>query len=296
MEKEDLAIGIDLGTTFCCMGVYIEGKGVQIIPNKMNETTIPSIVTFTENGILACDQAINQIIKEPKNTIYGIKRVIGLNYNDQSVQNDIKLWPFGIVKSNENSSPMVKITKKNNKVETYYQEEISAIVLKRLKSIAEDYLERNIKYAVITVPAYFNNNQREKTKLAGKLAGLEVLRIINEPTAASLGYGLDKKYGKLKQTTILNNFLKLEEDKEDCETILESEESEEKNILVFDLGGGTFDVSLVKINNNEIFEVKYTSGDTHLGGEDFDHKLVEHCITEFCSKYTLDENEVKKNN
>ena len=296
MEKEDLAIGIDLGTTFCCMGVYIEGKGVQIIPNKMNETTIPSIVTFTEDGILACDQAINQIIKEPKNTIYGIKRVIGLNYNDQSVQNDIKLWPFGIVKSNENSSPMVKITKKNNKVETYYQEEISAIVLKRLKSIAEDYLERNIKYAVITVPAYFNNNQREKTKLAGKLAGLEVLRIINEPTAASLGYGLDKKYGKLKQTTILNNFFKLEEDKEDCETILESEDLEEKNILVFDLRGGTFDVSLVKINNNEIFEVKYTSGDTHLGGEDFDHKLVEHCITEFCSKYTLDENEVKKNN
>ena len=295
MEKEDLAIGIDLGTTFCCMGVYIEGKGVQIIPNKMNETTIPSIVTFTEDGILACDQAINQIIKEPKNTIFGIKRVIGLNYNDESVQNDIKLWPFDIVKSNENSSPMVKITKKNNKVETYYPEEISAIVLKRLKSIAEDYLERNVKYAVITVPAYFNNNQREKTKLAGKLAGLEVLRIINEPTAASLGYGLDKKYGKLKQTSIVNNFLKLDEDKEDCETVRETEETEEKNILVFDLGGGTFDVSLVKINNNEIFEVKYTSGDTHLGGEDFDHKLVEYCITEFCSKYKLDENEVKKN-
>ena len=295
MEKEDLAIGIDLGTTFCCMGVYIEGKGVQIIPNKMNETTIPSIVTFTEDGILACDQAINQIIKEPKNTIFGIKRVIGLNYNDESVQNDIKLWPFDIVKSNENSSPMVKITKKNNIVETYYPEEISAIVLKRLKSIAEDYLERNVKYAVITVPAYFNNNQREKTKLAGKLAGLEVLRIINEPTAASLGYGLDKKYGKLKQTSIVNNFLKLDEDKEDCETVRETEETEEKNILVFDLGGGTFDVSLVKINNNEIFEVKYTSGDTHLGGEDFDHKLVEYCITEFCSKYKLDENEVKKN-
>ena len=295
MEKQDLAIGIDLGTTFCCMAVYLEGKGVQIIPNKMNETTIPSIVAFTEDGILACDQAINKSIKEPKNTIYGIKRVIGLNYNDQSVQNDIKLWPFDIVKSNENSSPMVKITKKNNIVETYYPEEISAIILKRLKSIAEDYLERNIKYAVITVPAYFNNNQREKTKLAGKLAGLEVLRIINEPTAASLGYGLDKKYGKLNQTSIVNNFLKLDEDKEDCETILEPEESEEKNILVFDLGGGTFDVSLVKINNNEIFEVKYTSGDTHLGGEDFDHILVEHCITEFCSKYKIDENEVKKN-
>ena len=294
MEKEDLAIGIDLGTTFCCMGVYMEGKGVQIIPNKMNETTIPSIVTFTEDGILACDQAINQIIKEPKNTIYGIKRIIGLNYNDASVQNDIKLWPFDIIKSNENSSPMVKITKKN-KVETYYPEEISAIILKRLKSIAEDYLERNIKYAVITVPAYFNNNQREKTKLAGKLAGLEVLRIINEPTAASLGYGLDKKYGKLKQTTILNNFLKLEEGKEDCETVLEPEEPDEKNILVFDLGGGTFDVSLVNINNNSKFEVKYTSGDTHLGGEDFDHILVEHCITDFCSKYKIDENEVKKN-
>ncbi len=295
MEKEDLAIGIDLGTTFCCMGVYLEGKGVQIIPNKMNETTIPSIVTFTEDGILACDQAINQIIKEPKNTIYGIKRVIGLNYNDESVQKDIKLWPFDIIKSNVNSSPMVKITKKNNKVETYYPEEISAIVLKRLKSIAEDYLERNIKYAVITVPAYFNNNQREKTKLAGKMAGLEVLRIINEPTAASLGYGLDKKYGKFGKTTILNNFLKLGEDNEDSEIIPETDEIKEKNILVFDLGGGTFDVSLVQINNNKIYEVKHTSGDTHLGGEDFDHKLVEHCITEFCSKNHFDVNEVKKN-
>ena len=121
MEKEDLAIGIDLGTTFFCIGVYIEGKGVQIIPNRMNETTIPSIVTFTEDGILACDQAINQIIKEPKNTIYGIKRVIGLKYNDESVQKDIKLWPFDIIKSNENSSPMVKIIKKIIKLKLIIQ-------------------------------------------------------------------------------------------------------------------------------------------------------------------------------
>ena len=294
MEKEDLAIGIDLGTTFCCMGVYIEGKGVQIIPNKMNDTTIPSIVTFTEDGILACDQAINKMIKEPKNTIYGIKRIIGLNYKEKSVQNDIKLWPFDVVKSNQNDSPMIQISR-NNQIENFYPEEISSIVLKRLKAIAEDYLERTVKYAVITVPAYFNNNQRETTKKAGKLAGLEVLRIINEPTAASLAYGLDKKYGKLKQTNILTDFLKLEKGNEDSETVLEKEEDEVKNILVFDLGGGTFDVSLVNIKNNEIYDVKYTSGDTHLGGEDFDQKLVDYCIQEFCSKNSLSEEDVKKN-
>ena len=240
---------------------------------------------------------IKQLIKykkEPKNTIYGIKRVIGFNYIDENVQKHIKLWPFDIIKSNENSSPMVKITKKNNKVETYYSEEISDIVIKRLKSIEEDYLEKNIKYPVITVPAYFNNNQREKTKLIGKIAGLEVLRIINELTAASLGYSLDKKYGKLGKTTILNNFLKLDEDKKDSEINPETEEIKEKNILVFDLGGGTFDISLVQINDNKIYEVKYTSGETHLGREDFEHKLVEHCITEFCSKNHFDENEIKK--
>ena len=295
MEIEDFAIGIDLGTTFCCMGVYIEGKGVQIIPNKMNETTFPSIVTFLDNEILACDQAINKVVKYPKNTIYGIKRIIGLNYNDESVQKDIKLWPFDIVKSNENSSPMIQI-KRNNITEKYYPYEISAIILKRLKAIAEDYLERNIKYAVITVPAYFNNNQREATKLAGKLAGLEVLRIINEPTSASLGYGLDKKYGKLSQTSIVNDFLKLEKDNDNSETFRKTEEEmEEKNILVFDLGGGTFDVSLVNIKNNEKFEVKYTSGDMHLGGEDFDQKLVEYCIQDFCSKNSIPENEIREN-
>ena len=157
--NDDFAIGIDLGTTFCCMGVYKEGKGVEIIPNKMNETTFPSIVTFTENGILACDQTVNQLIKQPKNSIYGVKRIIGLNYKDESVQNDIKLWPFDVVKSNENNSPMVQININNN-IKNYYPEEISAFILKRLKSIAEDYLERTIKNVVITVPAYFNNGQR----------------------------------------------------------------------------------------------------------------------------------------
>ena len=234
---EDLAIGIDLGTTFCCIGVFIDGKGVEIIPNKMNDTTFPSIVTFKENEILACDQAINYLVKEPKNTIYGIKRIIGLNFNDKKVKNDIESWPFEVVKSQENDSSMIQI-KRNDKIEKYYPEEISAIVLKRLKSIAEEYLERTIKYAVITVPAYFTNNQREATKKAGKLAGLEVLRIINEPTAAALGYGLDKKYGKLIQSSIVNDFLKLEENKDDCDTLREDkEELKEKNILVFDLGG-----------------------------------------------------------
>ena len=157
METEDLVIGIDLGTTFSCIGVFIDGKGVEIIPNKMNDTSFPSIVTFKENEILACDQTINYLIKEPKNTIYGIKRIIGLNFNDNKVQNDIKLWPFDIIKSDQNNSCMIQI-QRNNKIEKYYPEEISAFVLKRLKAIAEEYLEKPIKYAVITVPAYFTNN------------------------------------------------------------------------------------------------------------------------------------------
>ena len=190
---------------------------------------------------------------------------------------------------------MIQI-KRNDKIEKYYPEEISAIVLKRLKSIAEEYLERTIKYAVITVPAYFTNNQREATKKAGKLAGLEVLRIINEPTAAALGYGLDKKYGKLIQSSIVNDFLELGENKDDCDTLREDkEELKEKNILVFDLGGGTFDVSLVNIKNNEKFEVKNTSGNTHLGGEDFEQNLVDYCIQEFCARTKLEEKEIRNN-
>ena len=255
MINEDLAIGIDLGTTFCCVGVFIDGKGVEIIPNKGNETTFPSIVTFSQDGIFACDQARNYVVKEPKNTVYGIKRIIGLNFKDNSVQNDIKLWPFDVVKSDENDNSMVKINK-NGVIEKYYPEEISAIILKRLKNIAEEYLEKPIKYAVITVPAYFTNNQREATKKAAKLAKLEVLRIINEPTSAALAYGIDKKYGKLKQSSIINDFLKLEINNDECEVINEDKDDlMEKNILVFDLGGGTFDVSLVNIVNNEKFEV-----------------------------------------
>ena len=293
----DTAIGIDLGTTFCCIGVYIDGKGVEIIPNKANDTTFPSIVTFTNDGILVCDQAVNQSVKEAKNTVYGIKRIIGLNYHDLSVQNDIKMWPFKVEKSNENDNSMIKINR-NGQEETFYPEEISAFVLKRLKSIAEDYLEKTIKYAVITVPAYFTNNQREATKKAGKLAGLEVLRIINEPTAAALGYGLDKKYGKLNQSTILKDFLKLEENNDQSEVLFDKNEGdlEEKNILVFDLGGGTFDVSLVNVKDNEKFEVKSTSGNMHLGGEDFDNKLVEYCIQEFCSKNKdITEEQIREN-
>ena len=293
--ENDLAIGIDLGTTFCCIGVYREGKGVDIIPNKMNETTFPSVVTFSENGILACDQTMNQIVKNSENTIYGVKRIIGLDYNDKRVQQDIKLWPFNVIKSEENNSPMI-IVNYNNKTEKYYPWEISAIILKRLKKIAEDYLDRTVRHAVITVPAHFKNSQREATKKAGELAGFNVLRIINEPTAASLGYGLDTKYGKLNNKNIVNNFLKLEKDKEDSDTISYEDNTEEKSILVFDLGGGTFDVSLVTINNNAKFEVKGTSGDAHLGGEDFDNKLVQYCLKEFCNKYSYTEDDIRKNN
>ena len=219
---EDLAIGIDLGTTFCCIGVYREGKGVTIIPNKMNQTTFPSIVSFTESGILACDQASNYLVKNSKNTIYGIKRIIGLDWNNEGVQRDIKSWPFSVIKSNENNSPMI-IVNNNGKTENYYPWEISAIILKRLKSIAEDYLERTVRHAVITVPAYFNNSQREATKKAGELAGFNVLRIINEPTAASLGYGLDKKYGKLTKSHMIDTFLILDKEKSDAAIINISE-------------------------------------------------------------------------
>jgi L1 cell adhesion molecule like protein len=296
MDNEDLALGIDLGTTFCCMGAYKEGKGVEIIPNKMNETTIPSIVTFTEDGILAGDQTVNHLVKESKNTVYGVKRIIGLNYNDNSVKNDISLWPFEVKKSDDNNSPMIQI-KRNNQIKKYYPEEISAFILKRLKAIAEDYLERTVKYAVITVPAYFNDGQKAATRKAGELAGFTVLRIINEPTAAALGYGLDKKYGKLKKTNIVNTFIKLDEKTKDDDyyTVTDIDEYEEKHILVFDLGGGTFDVSLVNVTKNAKFEVKSTSGDTHLGGEDFDNRLVKYCLQQFCSKNGFSEDEVKKN-
>jgi len=247
----NVAIGIDLGTTYSCVGVWTSGK-VEIIANDQGERTTPSYVAFTDMERLVGQPAKNQAALNPKNTIYDAKRLIGRKFSDQTVQNDMAHYSFNVV-ADANDRPVIKVEDGT----TYRPEEISAMVLGDMKKTAEQFLGHEVKKAVITVPAYFNDAQRQSTKDAGVIAGLEVLRIINEPTAAALAYGLDK-----------------------CGDT-------EKNVLIFDLGGGTFDVSLLTIDNG-MFEVKATAGDTHLGGEDFDDRLVNHCMAEFSRKYKKD--------
>merc|ERR1711934_1351138 len=238
-------IGIDLGTTYSCVGVYKNGR-VEIIQNDQGNRITPSVVAFTPEGRLIGDAAKNQAALNPTNTVYDAKRLIGRNFFDETVQSDMKLWPFEVV--NKGGRPHIEI-EDGGKTKT--PEEISAMVLGRMKQISEGYLGNTVKHAVITCPAYFNDGQRKATKDAGIIAGLEVLRVINEPTAAALAYGLDKK------------------EKGSAE--------DENNILVFDLGGGTFDVTVLTIENG-VFEVAATSGDTHLGGEDFDQRIMEEMI------------------
>ena len=249
------AIGIDLGTTYSCVGVWSNGK-VEIIPNDMGERTTPSYVAFTETERLVGDAAKNQITRNPTNTVFDAKRLIGRKYSDHEVQEDIKLWPFQVIKDPSSDRPQIRV-KYLNQQKAFYAEEISAMVLQKLKQTASDYLGKDIKDAIITVPAYFNDSQRQATKDAGAISGLNVLRIINEPTAAAIAYGLDKKF---------NN---------------------ERNVLIFDLGGGTFDVSLLSLEDG-LFEVKATNGHTHLGGEDFDNRLVSYCVSEFKRKTSID--------
>jgi heat shock 70kDa protein 1/2/6/8 len=250
MSENGIAIGIDLGTTYSCVGVWKDGK-VEIVANDQGNRTTPSYVAFTDTEILVGDSAKNQCAQNPKNTVFDAKRLIGRNFNEQSVQNDMKHFSFD-VKGDSKGKPIISVNHKGeNKV--YHPEQISALVLQKMKSIAEAYLGQTVTKAVITVPAYFNDAQRQATKDAGIIAGLEVLRIINEPTAASLAYGLDKISNK------------------------------EQKVLIFDLGGGTFDVSVLSLEEG-MFEVKATAGDTHLGGEDFDNILVEYCISEFNKK------------
>lgn len=245
------AIGIDLGTTYSCVGYYTNGN-VEIIANDQGFRTTPSYVAFTENERLIGNAAKNQSAMNPKNTIYDAKRLIGQNYLDSSVQSDLKLMSYDVVKNDEDGRCVIEVDYKNER-KRFFPEEISAAVLTKMKQTAEAYLGEDVSSAVITVPAYFNDSQRQATKDAGKIAGLNVLRIINEPTAAAIAYGLDRGKGK------------------------------ETNVLIFDLGGGTFDVSILTIDDG-IFEVKATAGDTHLGGEDFDHRIVEFCLRDFKRK------------
>jgi heat shock protein 5 len=245
-------IGIDLGTTYSCVGIFKNGR-VEIIPNEQGNRITPSIVAFTDEERLVGEAAKNQATLNPSRTIYSVKRLIGRKFDDKEVQHDKKHLSYEIV--NKNGKPYIEVVIKGEK-KLYSPEEISAMILTKMKKIAEDYLGREVKHAVITVPAYFNDSQRQSTKDAGAIAGLNVLRIINEPSAAAIAYGLDKK-GK------------------------------ESTILVFDLGGGTFDVSLLNIDSG-VFEVISTNGDTHLGGEDFDNRVLDYLFKIFKNKHRED--------
>ena len=249
-DIKNIAIGIDLGTTYSCVGIWRNGK-VEIIPNNQGERTTPSYVGFNDNERLVGLPAKKSSSRNPTNTIFDAKRLIGRKFSDPLVQQDIKNFPFKVV-AGPDDTPLI-LAEYNGEVKKFRAEEISSVVLGYLKKYAEEYLGHEVTDAVVTVPAYFNDSQRQSTKDAGKIAGLNVLRIINEPTAAAIAYGLDKKNDK------------------------------EKNVLIFDLGGGTLDVSILTIDDG-VFEVKATSGDTHLGGEDFDNILVNYFLTEFSHK------------
>ncbi|XP_030236647.1 heat shock 70 kDa protein-like [Gadus morhua] len=254
-----VAIGIDLGTTYSCVGVFQHGK-VEIITNDQGNRTTPSYVAFNDTERLIGGAAKNQVAMNPTNTVFGAKRLIGRRFDDAVVQADMELWPFTVL--SDARKPKIQVEHKGEN-KSFWPEEVSSMILVKMKEIAEAYLGQKVSNAVITVPAHFNDSQRQATKDAGVIAGLNVLRIISEPTAAAIAYGLDK--GK----------------------------SSERNVLIFDLGGGTFDVSILTIKDG-IFKVKSTAGDTHLGGEDFDNRLVKHCVEEFKRKFKKDISKNKK--
>merc|ERR1719516_659110 len=259
-EKENVGtvIGIDLGTTYSCVGIFKNGR-VDIIANDQGNRITPSYVAFTADGErLVGDAAKNQLTTNPENTVFDAKRMIGREWSDKAVQSDIKYFPFKVVE--KSAKPSIQVETSQG-AKSFAAEEISAMVLTKMKETAEAYLGKKVTHAVVTVPAYFNEAQRQATKDAGDIAGMTVMRIINEPTAAAIAYGMDKKDG-------------------------------EKNVLVFDLGGGTFDVSLLTIDNG-VFEVVATNGDTHLGGEDFDQRVMDHFMKLYKKKTGKD---VRKDN
>ncbi|GJW36531.1 heat shock cognate 70 kDa protein 2-like protein [Tanacetum coccineum] len=249
------AIGIDLGTTYSCVAVWRHER-VEIIANEQGNRTTPSCVAFSDTERLIGDSAKNQAATNPTNTVFDAKRLIGRRYDDAIVQGDMKVWPFKII--GENGKPMIVVTYKGDE-KHFAPEEISSMVLTRMKEVANAYLNTDVRSAVITVPAYFNDSQRLATKNAATVAGLHVLRLLNEPTAAAIAYGLHQN----------------------------ATNSGEVNVLIFDLGGGTFDVSVLTINRGR-FEVKASGGDTHLGGEDFDNRMVDYFVAEFNRKYKKD--------
>lgn len=253
-----IAVGIDLGTTYSAVGVYKNGK-VEIIANNQGNRTTPSYVAFTEHERLIGDAAKNQVSLNTANTVFDAKRLIGKKFNDPSVQSDLKHYSFTVKSetssTSQNQKCVIEVTV-NGEKKTLHPEEISAMVLTEMTDIASSYLGEEVKDVVVTVPAYFNDSQRQATKDAAVIAGLNVLRIINEPTAASLAYGLDKKQSN-------------------------------QNVMIFDCGGGTFDLSILNIDDG-IFEVLSTAGNTHLGGEDFDNRMVDHFVLEFKRKHKLD--------
>lgn len=245
-------IGIDLGTTYSCVGIFKNGQ-VEVIPNELGNRITPSVVAFTDEERLIGEAAKNQVTVNPTRTVYDVKRLIGRKYNDKTVQYDKKYLPYEIV--DKEGKPYIQIPNVKGETKVFAPEEISAMILVKMKEIAESYSGKKIKNAIVTVPAYFDNSQRQSTKDAGIISGLNVVRVLNEPTAAAIAYGLD--------------------------------ETEEKNILVFDLGGGTFDVSILTIDDG-VFEVIGTNGDTHLGGEDFDQRVLDHFMKLIHKKNGID--------
>ncbi|KAL7607003.1 hypothetical protein Lser_V15G16369 [Lactuca serriola] len=252
------AIGIDLGTTYSCVAAWKYDR-IEIIPNNQGNRTTPSCVAFIDEARLIGDGAKNQATMNPVNTIFDAKRLIGRTFSDSKVQDDMKSWPFKVIEGPADT-PKIVVSYKG-KTKKFLAEEISSMILGKMKETAESYLGKVVKDAVITVPAYFNNSQRQATKDAGAIAGLNIISMINEPTAAAIAYGLEP---------------------------FKSTKEKKKNVVVFDLGGGTFDVSILTILKGGRFEVKAVAGDTHLGGEDFDNRMVDHCVGEFKRKWGKD--------